>query len=177
MSVPTLNAKTLRAVRWLQIAGLLLSTADLVRDLLRGYQGDAIFAAVLIAFWSLMLCAQTKLIRRREELERPRPDYSAIAAMEREVYGEAIEHEGAPAAFVPPPPVPFMGTLSHGVSMAEFGRGMKHLTAALDSRKTLCERGHGDQLWVQGRGQMCPQCERQRDDYEHRSNLRWERPS
>ena len=33
--------------------------------------------------------------------ERPRPDYSAIAAMEREVYGEMFRHEGAPGRHSP----------------------------------------------------------------------------
>ena len=44
---------------------------------------------------------QTKVIHRVERANRPRPDYSAIARMEREVYGETFEHEGAPAAVRP----------------------------------------------------------------------------
>ena len=52
----------------------------------------------------LMLAAvmafQTYVIRRldRQRLERlrPRPDYSSIAAMEEDIYGETFEHEGAP---------------------------------------------------------------------------------
>jgi hypothetical protein len=39
---------------------------------------------------------QTRVIHRIERANRPRPDYSLIAAMEREVYGETFGHEGAP---------------------------------------------------------------------------------
>jgi hypothetical protein len=186
MNVPAMNAKTLRAVRWLQIAGLLLSTADLVRDLLRGYQGDAIFAAVLIAFWSLMLCAQKKLIHRREELERPRPDYAAIAAMEREVYGETFEHEGAPKrhqgfelsapeimrearSALRKPPKPRRPT---------FEDDRRAMRALGEARRAAM--AHAGECGMCGYGEaraggMCASCYRQWR--EHCSNLRGERPS
>lgn len=61
------------------------------------------FCPVIALFWLPLICMQTWLIARREELDRPRPDYSLIAAMEREVYGEAFKHEGAPARSIPPP--------------------------------------------------------------------------
>ena len=41
--------------------------------------------------------AQRLGMRRVYGVDRPRPDYSAIAAMEREVYGEEFKHEGAPS--------------------------------------------------------------------------------
>jgi hypothetical protein len=160
--------------------------------------GAAVFLALMIGF-------QTFVLRRQRMLDRPRPDYSAIAAMEREVYGETFDHDGsrpspnfAPnraTGKIPPdtkakaakPRKPTfeddrramraLGEARRTEAARRGERGMKHLAGMLDNTKAVCEQGHGDQLWVQDHGQMCPQCERQRDGYEHRSNLRWERPS
>jgi hypothetical protein len=53
-----------------------------------------VLSGVLTVIFGLALYAQTCVIGR---LERdPKPDYSLIAAMEREVYGETFDHEGAP---------------------------------------------------------------------------------
>jgi hypothetical protein len=45
----------------------------------------------------LTISLATKTIRRRAEQLRPRPDYAHIARMERDIFGEAFEHDdGAP---------------------------------------------------------------------------------
>lgn len=60
------------------------------------------FVLIPILIWSIWI--QTISIRRvaarEREAARPRPDYSAIARMEREVWGETFKHEGAPDASV-----------------------------------------------------------------------------
>lgn len=98
-----MSVRTLRGVRYAQIGGLLLGIADLAENITIGHLFIAGVAAVLIAFWLVLISAQTWLIgnrkrldRHREYLDRPRPDYSAIAAMEREIWGEAFEHDRAP---------------------------------------------------------------------------------
>ncbi|HEX3960913.1 MAG TPA: hypothetical protein VHZ03_30560 [Trebonia sp.] len=44
----------------------------------------------------LTISLATKTIRRRAEQLRPRPDYAHIARMERDIFGETFEHDGAP---------------------------------------------------------------------------------
>ena len=48
------------------------------------------------------IVGQTSVIHRKDRQRladlQPHPDYSLIAAMEREIYGETFEHEGAPKA-------------------------------------------------------------------------------
>jgi len=81
-----------------------------------------IFAPLLM---TAFVVAQQVGLRKVYATERPRPDYAAIARMEREVYGETFKHEGAPPArrTVSGPHghrAPATGT----VTMAEFGRNM-----------------------------------------------------
>jgi hypothetical protein len=64
---------------------------------------DAFVAPVLVFIpvasavcLALVMRYQTVVIRRAERVNRPRPDYAAIARMEREIYGEAFNHDGAP---------------------------------------------------------------------------------
>ena len=155
MTIPTLNAKTLRMVRWVQVAGLILSAAELARGLLLPeYRGSALLAAIFIVFWTGLICMQTALIHRRERLERPRPDYSAIAAMEREVYGETFEHDGGPETA---PPVAALFKPG-GLITREDAGAFETLAALRRERKANCK--------------LCDRMER-----EHHSNLRWERPS
>lgn len=100
--------KFLRAFRILVVAALIAVMAI-------GVQGAAttpisalygFTAAILVteALLLLALAAQTRVIRRVEHANRPRPDYSAIAAMEREVYGRTFEHDGLPREEPPGPP-------------------------------------------------------------------------
>ena len=89
-------ARALRGVRVFQVAALLLNAAILVLDLIAGRLILALVAVILIGGLAVAIRTQTRTIRRREELDRPRPDYSLIAAMEREVFGETFKHDGAP---------------------------------------------------------------------------------
>ena len=114
-----MNVRQLRVVRWVQVSGLALSAGDAALMLDRGHFVAALLPAVLIAVWALLLCVQTKLIRRQRRIDaiasRPRPDYSAIARMEREVYGREFGHDGAPG--FPP------GSVENAVALAS-GNGL-----------------------------------------------------
>ena len=71
----------------------------------------------------------------------PRPDYSLIAAMEQEVYGEAFKHDGAPEQagilVADPGSIVIAGNTfdqvgsAYGITMAEFADGMSRLVASL----------------------------------------------
>lgn len=133
---------------------------------------------VLLIPVGLVALVQGSLERARKR-ERPRPDYAAIAAMEREVYGEAFEHEGAPKP---------VRTVSgpHGLPAAAQAcwhcgdrariRGLclpcsKMLKGwGIEPQRTICPQGHPDRRWVEGRGEVCPTCD---DARNARSNLRW----
>jgi len=64
----------------------------------------AVFSVLLFV---LAIGLQTYVIRRSRRIEaaanRTHPDYIAIAAMEREVYGETFRHEGSIASMFLPP--------------------------------------------------------------------------
>jgi hypothetical protein len=56
----------------------------------------ALLSAVVLAALAVTLVFQTRQIRNLREQLRPRPDYAAIARMERDVWGETFGHAGAP---------------------------------------------------------------------------------
>lgn len=192
MSVASIgrNVRFLRAVRWVQVTGFLVVTADLVRYLLEGRATSGVFAAVMVVYWSLLFCVQTKLVHLREAINRPRPDYASIATMERELYGETFEHEGAPQTRGIDPDVAELYAMMDDLAERATARRRQSKVPFEDDRRAMqalaahsktrpvryaaCPEGHPNQLWVEGRGQICPKCDRKR---EHRSNLRWERPS
>ena len=89
------GTKILRVVRWPQIAALIYNLGSFVFNTLIGNMVGMILGAVCVAVLAVAVCVQTRTIRRREYLDRPRPDYAAIARMEREIYGETFKHEGA----------------------------------------------------------------------------------
>lgn len=97
------NLKFLRAWRVFLYAVLLINVGSLVLDALVG-TWFAILPAIMIVGLVAVTRLHAKTIARREYLDRPRPDYSLIAAMEQEVYGETFEHEGTPASAVPSRP-------------------------------------------------------------------------
>ena len=109
------RTKGLRRVRVAQGAVIFFETGGGVFEALRGSAvGVGILAVCTVAVVLAMVWLTGK-IRQREYLDRPRPDYSAIAAMEREVYGETFKHDGAPRRSeaapptmpaTPPPPRP-----------------------------------------------------------------------
>lgn len=99
------RAKKLRRARYGQAAAQTLNAGNLAFEALRGNWFLAAISAVCVVALAVAIWVQTKAIRRREYLDRPRPDYALIARMEREVYGEAFRHEGSIASvFLRPPP-------------------------------------------------------------------------
>ena len=91
------SAKTLRRVRVLQIAAIIINIAVLAFDLVRGSFLLALVPIACIIALTVAVRVQSGTIKRREWLDRPRPDYAAIARMEREVYGEAFKRGPTPA--------------------------------------------------------------------------------
>ena len=79
--------------------------------------------------------------------DRPRPDYAAIARMEQEVYGEASEHGGKE----PPKPARCYCNWCRGRAGAHGAEAQALYRAEASAALAQCD--------------------------EHRSNLRWERPS
>ena len=102
MSKPS-RVKILRAFR----AGLaiyfacilVLDAADWI-----AFSRVVIWEPAVLVFTASVLGFLAFVINRDRQLGRPRPDYSAIAAMEREVYGETFEHDGAPQRTEAVPP-------------------------------------------------------------------------
>jgi hypothetical protein len=90
------SVKTLRRTRKFQVGAIGLNVCTLTFNLLLGHYIVALIPVACIAVLSVAVRVQTGTIRRREYADRPRPDYASIAAMERDLYGETFEHEGAP---------------------------------------------------------------------------------
>ena len=128
---------------------LILDTADWIN---LGHV--VLWELAVLAFVASVIGFQAFVIRRQERLDRPRPDYSAIAAMEREVYGETFEHDGGPETA---PPVAALFKPG-GLITREDAGAFETLAALRRERKANCK--------------LCDRMER-----EHHSNLRWERPS
>jgi hypothetical protein len=81
---------------------VIVNVVFLLLDAIDGGLAAAFGNIIAIALCTVAIVAQTATIRRmdRERLAslQPHPDYSSIAAMEQEIYGETFEHEGAPKA-------------------------------------------------------------------------------
>ena len=110
----------LRFLRAYRIVLLVLLAVNVAFGILNAVAGRH-FALVSFAAAALLVAGiafQARTIRRRAEQLRPRPDYAAIARMEREIWGEAFEHAGAPqqgtgtltATAVPAATAAFAGT-------------------------------------------------------------------
>src|SRR5580700_2126911 len=91
-----MTLRTMRAVRRGQVAGFTLTAADFAYSALRGNVIIGLAAAILAVVWLALICLQTVVIKRQRRLDRPRPDYCAVARMEQAIYGETFEHAGAP---------------------------------------------------------------------------------
>lgn len=85
----------IRAFRVVLAAFLVINVAYGIAVALAGDDHDAAFNFGTVAFLALVMCFQTYVVRRQRRLDRPRPDYSAIARMEGEVYGETFEHDSS----------------------------------------------------------------------------------
>lgn len=84
-----------RRLRRIEIAILVLGAVFAALDALAG-SPLLILAAVIVALMVFSLRLNVRTVRSIKRADRPCPDYSAIAAMEREVYGETFKHDGAP---------------------------------------------------------------------------------
>jgi hypothetical protein len=103
-----------RATRAFMILALAYNLAWGIFDLSRGRVFGPICLACAGAI-TATLAWQVRYLHRAEiaRLAQPRPDYAAIASMEREVYGETFRHEGAPARTVSRPAVRWDGRTTH----------------------------------------------------------------
>ena len=177
------HVKTVRVFRVILLAyAAALVAFEMVT---RGYV--PVYTLAVIGFMLSVVGFQTYVVRRQRRIDaiknRPRADYASIAAMEREIYGETFEHDGAPKP---------VRTVSgpHGSPAAS--RACWHCGTPSSSRinglctgcykmlkgygietrrPATCPQGHPGRRWVEGRGEACPTCDDARD--ERRSNLRW----
>jgi hypothetical protein len=125
-----------RVMRAVLALALVWNLALGVFDLSRGHVFGLI-SLVMVAAVTATMVFQTRVIRRIERQNRPRPDYSAIAAMEREVYGETFRHEGSIASvFLPKDREP--------------------------SVRLQCRLGHETRVRGMMPPQTCPTCDEQR---------------
>ena len=85
-------------------------------DLSRGHAFGWISLACIVAI-TVTLAWQIRYLHRanltRLPRMRPRPDYAAIARLEREVYGETFKHEGAPTCTASRPEARWDGRTTH----------------------------------------------------------------
>ena len=72
------------------------ATAEAVWFLVAGHAAAALVLALVALMLAAAACLQAVRIRRCRNRAMSRPDYTSIAAMEREIYGETLKHEGAP---------------------------------------------------------------------------------
>lgn len=149
------GSKPLRRVRAFQVAALVYNLGSFIYHAVIGGVAGMILGAACIAALAVGIRWITGKIGYLDALDRPRPDYSAIAAMERDIYGETFGHDGAPDI----------------------------AARARPAGRTECRRcGY---RYRPGDFGTCRECSRQRherqrreaDCDEHRSNLRWERRS
>jgi hypothetical protein len=87
--------------RVFNVVAALYCTALAVIDLLGGRMVLAAILLVLVVASVASFAVSTKGAARSRaravEQSRPRPDYRLIAALERDIYGEAFHHDGAPS--------------------------------------------------------------------------------
>lgn len=83
------SIRGMRRARALNVGVLAIEAAIFGFDLAIGSLFMILPLAWIVVFIAV-ICWQTRVIRRREYECRPRPDYAAIARLEREVYGEAV---------------------------------------------------------------------------------------
>jgi len=188
MSVTKNALRQQRRLRLVEIALLAAGVAIGIVDVLTGSLMVLLaIAIVAVMAWALRL--NTVTVRRIKEAARPRPDYTRIASLEREVYGKTFEHEGAPEIRIPGvpptmPPAPPMPRPRRKQTLAydlEDDRRAMRALAAQGRVCAACTAPLGDVRYMGRTGlSLCPECHKQ-EYWSHSSiklsNLRWERPS
>jgi multisubunit Na+/H+ antiporter MnhG subunit len=86
----------LRVWRVFLVVTALANIAIGTLDVLAGHATWGVISAVAVLFCTVTVAIQTHAIRRAVQRAKVRPDYAAIAAMEREVYGEVFTRPGEP---------------------------------------------------------------------------------
>lgn len=153
------TAKGLRRTRAFQGTIVLFEIGDATFEMLRGEAAYALIPAVCAVVIALAMLWLTRKIRQREYLGRPRADYAAIAAMERDIWGRSFEHDGAPA----------MSVARLRVKMDDLA---ERATTRLPEGYVLCPRGHS--YYAGGyRGRPLPEWPRCSDCEEERHNKRY----
>lgn len=88
------------AVRVLNVVLVVLGALLIPVFLVQGERILALAWMFIVAcnLFALALNTKTAALRKAQAIERnrPRPDYRLIAELERDIYGEAFEHDGAP---------------------------------------------------------------------------------
>jgi len=83
-------------VRIFNLAAAVLCGIGAVLWLITGHLARGLPLLLMMVLNLGCFAAITRAAARLRVASRPRPDYALIAAMEREVYGEAFRHDGAP---------------------------------------------------------------------------------
>lgn len=137
-----------RAVRSWRIFNVVTLAFNLLLLTLNAVSGNilAVVNAAAVAILVAAVYVNTRTIHRIQERDRPRPDYAAIAAMERDIWGETFRHEGAPSLGISREATDRAVKAFGGITMAESGRGMTELGTVISSRSQMCPR-HGQQRW------------------------------
>jgi hypothetical protein len=113
--------------------------------------GFQILNAAAVAFLAVAIAAYTYLIRQAHRPVVTRPDYAAIARMERDIWGQSFTHTRAPAVASPGGPELSLET--------ELNRVVRHAEARNRQRNPnwLCDRCAVALRWEDD---MCAACER-----------------
>ena len=165
-----------KAVRIFLVLAIVLGVGLFLWNLLAGNVAVAVVDAACVAGLTVMASIQTSLIHARAAQLRLRPDYAAIARMERDVWGEVFEHAGAPTPLAPSillerradraTAEKVLGPVPPGVTMAEFAEGMRGLSEfyrahsrQIGPATAFCPEGHPARPVTNG---MCPKCEMDR---------------
>lgn len=171
---PRNYAKPIRILR--RALGIVL-LGNLLVGILDAARGMAVaflpFACVLSL--GCVIAFQTYVLHRIDAQNKPRPDYSLIGAMEREVYGETFEHDGAPEKDPIAELKAQMDDLAERATNRLSGREKQlrkreeqmapyrwamGLPASRSSDTDICPRGH--EYFRAGHDDRCYECEEER---------------
>lgn len=181
-TTPLAKRWPIRATRVFLAAVFLWNAFWAVHSITAGHVIGATISLALLPAVALTLVWQVRYIHRADARRlRPRPDYSLIASMERELYGETFEHEGAPeqgwqeaGAFAisapptmpPEPPLPRPRRRDDAKCWCSYCNGRRgvHGPDAIALYRAQCEAAM--------RESRCEKCDDDRGGW-NGSNLRW----